>query len=129
MRVNDRLVDGAFVERRVGAVDGVLKHREGALDVGELLAEMLLFHSSPVAPVGMDVPVWVDEVRDLGEREAGDLQEVDQRNLLHGAGAVDALAASTSDRRDQTAALVEAECGRGKPGQRRELADVDDGGA
>jgi hypothetical protein len=107
--VDDGLVDGAFVERRVGAVDGVLQHREGAVDVGDLSAEMFLLRSGPVAPVGVDVPVGIDEFRDLGECEAGDLEEVDQRNLLHGAGAVDALAAGASDRRDQSSAFVEAQ--------------------
>ena len=106
------------------AVDGVLEHRERSLDTREFLSKVFLFGAGPVSPVGADVPVGVDECCDLGEREAGDLEEIDERDLLEDIVGVDALAAGAADRFDQPASFVEAERRRREAGACGDVRDV-----
>lgn len=116
------------MERFMRAFEGMNERGAGAADVLDPAIELVDLGSEPLAPVRREVTINIDELRDLAEREASQLEQIDEHDLLDRVRSVDALAAGPPDRSDQPAALVEAQ-GRGRQtgplphiGDRQELA-------
>jgi len=103
------LEDGAVVQGLVRTTRRVFKNGLRQLDLGEPTVKVIDLLSGLITPVVCERALRCEYGTDLTQCEAGQLEQVDQGNLLYGGRSVDPHASSASDRLEELLALVEAQ--------------------
>jgi hypothetical protein len=106
------------VEVIVPAVQSVVKRCLCPLDLLDAVVEFAQFGRGDVPPVRSGSASRVEEVRDLGQGEAGQFEHVDESHLFDGALVVEPFASNASGGAEQTLAFVETQGRRRQPGTR-----------
>ena len=81
---DDPLVGRAVVERFVGAFESVGEASSGSADLAEPTIQFGEHGLRLSSPARDDMTVGVDQRGDLGERESGQLEQVDECDLVDG---------------------------------------------
>lgn len=115
------MVDRAVLEVAVLAVEGVPQCSLSLLDLLDAVVEFAQFLRCYGSPVRVGPAVRADERRDLRQREASLLEQVDERNLFDGTLVVEAFSARAPGGAEQALALIEAQGGRREPGARSQF--------
>lgn len=117
------VVHGAFVETIVPADQGVPERGLCLVNLLDVVVEFAQLRPRHRPPVRRAATGRINEVRDLGQRETGQFEQVDERDLLNRALVVGPLAPDPAGGAQQTLAFVETQRRRREPGAGPELRD------
>lgn len=103
------MVLGAMIETVVLAVENMAQRCLRLLDLLDAVVELAQFVRCHDSPVCCGSAGRTDECRDLGQRETGRFEQVDERDLFDRALVVEPFASHAPGNPEQALAFVEAQ--------------------